>query len=94
MKVRPLGDKVFLEPLEEDSKTKGGIYLPESAKEKPKQAKVLAVGEGRMVEGKLRPLAVKVGDKVLIKEWGGDDIKIDGKEYKIVSEDDILGIIE
>ena len=94
MKVRPLGDKVFLEPLEEDSKTKGGIYLPESAKEKPKQAKVLAGGEGRMVEGKLRPLAVKVGDKVLIKEWGGDDIKIDGKEYKIVSEDDILGIIE
>lgn len=94
MKVRPLGDKVFLEPLEEDSKTKGGIYLPDSAKEKPKQAKVLAVGEGKLVEGKLRPLTVKVNDKVLIKEWGGDDIKIDGKEYKIVSEDDILGIIE
>ncbi|HPM28121.1 MAG TPA: co-chaperone GroES [bacterium] len=94
MKVRPLGDKVFLEPLEEDSKTKGGIYLPDSAKEKPKQAKVLAVGEGKIVEGKLQPLTVKVNDKVLIKEWGGDDIKIDGKEYKIVSEDDILGIIE
>ncbi len=94
MKVRPLGDKVFIEPIQEDEKTKSGIYLPDSAKEKPKQAKVLAVGDGKMVDGKLQPLNVKPGDIVLTKEWGGDEIKVDDKDYKIVSEDDILGIIE
>ena len=94
MKVKPLGDKVFIEPIKEEAKTQSGIYLPDSAKEKPKQAKVLAVGEGKMVDGKLHPLTVKLGDTVLVKEWGGDEIKIDGKEYKIVNEEDILGIVE
>lgn len=94
MKIRPLGDKVFIEPLQEDLKTKTGIYLPDSAKEKPKQAKVLAVGEGKMVDGKLKPLSVKPGDVILTKEWGGDEVKFEGKEYKIVSEEDILGVIE
>ena len=94
MKIKPLGDKVFLQPLKEEEKTKSGLYLPDSAKEKPKQAKVLAVGEGKYIEGKLMPPAVKVGDTVLIKEWGGDEIKVDGETYKIVEESDILGIIE
>ena len=94
MKVRPLGDKVFIEPIKEEAVTKGGIYLPDSAKEKPKQAKVLAVGEGKLVDGKLHPLSVKPGDTVLVKEWGGDEVKFDGKEYKIVAEEDILGILE
>lgn len=94
MKIKPLGDKVFIEPIKEEAKTKSGIYLPDSAKEKPKQAKVLAVGEGRMIEGKLHPLSVKAGDTVLVKEWGGDEVKFEGREYKIVSEEDILGIIE
>lgn len=94
MKIKPLADKVFIEPLQEDAKTKSGIYLPDSAKEKPKQAKVLAVGEGKLVDGKRQAPMVKVGDTVLVKEWGGDEIKFDGKEYKIVSEEDILGIIE
>lgn len=94
MKVKPLGDKVFLQPLKEEEKTKSGLYLPESAKEKPKQAKVLAVGVGKYIDGKLTPLAVKEGDTVLIKEWGGDEVKIDGQTYKIVEEADILGIVE
>jgi len=94
MQVKPLGDKVFVEPLKEEEKTKSGIYLPDSAKEKPKQAKVLAVGEGKYIEGKLVPLSVKAGDVVLTKEWGGDEIKVDGKTYKILEESDILGIVE
>lgn len=93
-KVKPLADKVFVQPLKEEEKTKSGIYLPDSAKEKPKSAKVLAVGEGKYVDGKLVPLTVKAGDQVLIKEWGGDEIKIEGEDYKIISEDDILAIIE
>jgi len=94
LKVRPLGDKLFVQPIEESAKTKSGLYLPESAKEKPKQAKVLAVGEGKYIDGKLQPLTVKVGDVVLTKDWGGDEVKIDGETYKIVAEEDILGIVE
>lgn len=94
LKVRPLGDKLFVQPIEESAKTKSGLYLPESAKEKPKQAKVLAVGEGKYIDGKLQPLTVKVGDIVLTKDWGGDEVKIDGETYKIVEEGDVLGIVE
>ena len=93
MKIKPLGDKIFVEPISEEARTKSGIYLPDSAKEKPKQAKVLAVGNGKYIEGKLTPLSIKPGDTVLIKEWGGDEIKIEGKDYKIIAEDDVLGII-
>ncbi len=93
-KVRPIGDKIFIQPLKAEEKTKSGIILPDSAKEKPKQAKVLAVGEGKFVDGTIKPLTVKVGDTVLIKEWGGDEIKLDGETYKIIDEEDILGIIE
>ena len=94
IKIKPIGDKIFVQPIEESEKTKSGLYLPESAKEKPKQAKVLAVGTGKYIDGKLQPLAVKVGDIVLIKEWGGDEVKVDGEEYKILSEEDVLGIVE
>lgn len=94
MKIKPIGDKIFIQPLKAEEKTKSGIILPDSAKEKPKQAKVLAVGEGKFVDGKIKPLSVKVGDTVLIKEWGGDEVKIDNETYKIVDEDDILGIVE
>lgn len=94
MKIKPLGDKIFVQPIEESAKTKSGLFLPESAKEKPKQAKVLAVGEGKYIDGKLQPLTVKVGDIVLTKEWGGDEVKIDGETYKIIEEGDVLGIVE
>jgi len=94
LKVRPLGDKLFVQPIEESTKTKSGLYLPESAKEKPKQAKVLAVGTGKYIDGKLQPLTVKVGDIILTKEWGGDEVKIDGETYKIIEEGDVLGIVE
>ncbi len=94
MKIKPLGDKIFVQPIEESTKTKSGLYLPESAKEKPKQAKVLAVGTGKYVDGKLQPLTVKVGDVVLTKEWGGDEVKIDGETFKIIEESDVLGIVE
>ena len=94
LKIRPLGDKLFVQPIEESAKTKSGLYLPESAKEKPKQAKVLAVGEGKYIDGKLQPLTIKVGDVVLTKDWGGDEVKIDGETYKIVEEGDVLGIVE
>ena len=92
--IKPLGDKIFIKPIEEETKTKSGLYLPDSAKEKPKQAKVLAVGDGKYIDGKLVSLSVKVGDIVLTKEWGGDEIKMDGETYKIVSEEDILAIVE
>lgn len=94
IKIKPIGDRIFVQPIEESAKTKSGLFLPESAKEKPKQAKVLAVGDGKYVDGKLQPLAVKVGDIVLIKEWGGDEVKIDGETYKIIEEGDVLGIVE
>ena len=94
LKIKPIGDRIFVQPIKESEKTKSGLYLPESAKEKPKQAKVLAVGDGKYVDGKLQPLTIKVGDIVLTKEWGGDEVKIDGEEYKILSEEDVLGIVE
>lgn len=94
-KIRPLGDKIVLEQLEEDEITKSGIVLPESAKEKPQKAKVIAVGPGRVTdEGKKIPIGVKVGDVVLYTKYGPTEIKLDGKEYLVVSESDILGIVE
>lgn len=94
MKIKPLGDKILVKPLESEEKTKGGILLPDTAKEKPQEGEVLAVGQGKWMEGKLVPLAVKAGDKVLFTKYGGDEIKIDGEELKIIKEEDILGIIE
>ena len=95
MKIRPLGDRVLVEPQKEDEVKKGGIIIPDSAKEKPQQGTIIAVGQGKRDDnGKLIPLTVKAGDKVLMPKYGGTEVKIDDKEYQIVREEDILGIIE
>jgi chaperonin GroES len=90
-----LHDRIIVERLEEETKTAAGIIIPDSAKEKPQQGKVIAVGKGKMTEdGKVLPLDVKVGDKVLFGKYSGTDIKIDGKEYLMMREDDVLGVVE
>ena len=96
MKIKPLADHVLIKPIEEEEKTKTGILLPETAeKEKPEQGEVIAVGPGkRTSEGKLIPLEVKKGDKVLFTKYGPTEIKIEGKKYLIAREEDILAIIE
>ena len=95
MKIRPLADKVLVQRLEADTKTAGGIVLPESAKEKPQRGKIVSVGEGKMLEdGTRRKVQVKKGDVVLFTSYAGTDIKIDGKEYLIMDETDIMAVIE
>ena len=95
MNIRPLHDRIIVERLEEETKTAGGIIIPDSAKEKPQQGKIIAVGKGKSTEdGKLLPLDVKVGDKVLFGKYSGTEIKIEGKEYLMMREDDILGVVE
>ncbi len=95
MKIRPLQDRIIVKRLEEDQKTKGGIIIPDTAKEKPIEGKVIAVGKGKKTDdGKLIALDVKVGDKVLFSKYGGTEVKIDGEEYLIMREDDIVGVIE
>ena len=95
MKIRPLQDRVIVKRLEEEEKTKGGIIIPDTAKEKPMEGKVIAVGKGKTTEdGKLIKLDVKAGDLILFSKYAGTEVKIDGKEYLIMREDDILGIIE
>lgn len=94
MKVKPLGDRVVIQPSEGQEKTKGGIVLPDTAKEKPQEGKVVAVGTGKKAEdGKIIPLSVKTGDKVLYGKYSGTEITVDGEEYLIVKEEDILAII-
>ncbi|NBO20344.1 MAG: co-chaperone GroES [Proteobacteria bacterium] len=95
MNIKPLGDRLVVERLEQEEKTSGGIIIPDTAKEKPKQAKVLAVGPGAKDEnGKRIPVDVSVGDIVLFTQWAGNEIKIEGKEYLILKESDVIGIIE
>jgi chaperonin GroES len=95
MKIRPLQDRVIVKRLEEEEKTKGGIIIPDSAKEKPQEGKVIAVGKGKLTEdGKLIPLDVKVGDRILFGKYSGTEVKIEGEEHLIMREEDILGIIE
>jgi len=95
MKLRPLHDRVIVERLEEEEKTAGGIIIPDTAKEKPQQGRVIAVGKGKVLEnGQVIPLAVKEGDRVLFGKYAGADIKIEGDEHLIMREDDILAIIE
>ena len=95
MSLRPLSDRILLERVEEDAKTKGGIIIPDTAKEKPAEGKIVAMGNGRMGEdGKLIPMDVKVGDCVLFSKYGGTDVKIDGNDYLILRQDDVLGVIE
>ena len=94
-KIKPLGDRVLIKPLKAEGKTKGGIILPDTAKEKPQEGKVIAVGKGKTLEsGKVEPLEVKVGNKVLYGKYSGTEIKIDGEEHLIVKEEDILAIVE
>ncbi len=95
MSLRPLSDRILVERVAEDEKTKGGIIIPDTAKEKPAEGKIVASGNGRMGEdGKLLPMDVKVGDRILFSKYGGTDVKIDGADYLILRQDDVLGIIE
>jgi chaperonin GroES len=95
MKVRPLHDRLLVERLEEKEVKKGGIIIPDTAKEKPQEAKVIAVGTGQVTdEGKKIPLDVKAGDKILFGKYSGSEVKIDDKEYLIMREDDVLAILE
>jgi chaperonin GroES len=95
MKLRPLHDRIVVKRLEEEEKSSGGIIIPDTAKEKPQQAKVVAVGKGKILEdGKVVPLVVKEGDRVLFSRYAGTDIKIEGEEHLIMREDDILAILE
>jgi chaperonin GroES len=95
MKIRPLHDRVIVKRIEEEEKTKGGIIIPDTAKEKPSEGKVVAVGNGKLLEnGKLQPLDVKKGNKVLFGKYAGTEIEIDGEEHLIMREDDIIAIVE
>jgi len=95
MKVRPLQDRVVVQRIEEEEKTKGGIIIPDTAKEKPQEGKVVAVGNGKVMEnGSRQSMDVKVGNRILFSKYAGTEIKIDGQEYLIMREDDILGILE
>ena len=95
MKMRPLQDRVIVKRIEEEEKTKGGIIIPDSAKEKPQEGKVIAVGKGKVTEeGKVIPLDVKVGDRILFGKYSGSEVKIEGEELLIMREEDILGVIE
>jgi chaperonin GroES len=95
MKIRPLGDRVLVRRIKEEEKTKGGIIIPDTAKEKPQEGKVIAVGKGKRDDGgKLIAPEVKAGDKILFGKYSGSEIKLDGEEHLIMREDDILGILD
>jgi chaperonin GroES len=95
IKLKPLGDRVLVEPVEEKEVKKGGIIIPDTAKEKPTEGIVRALGTGKTDDqGKKLPFEVKVGDRVLVSKYGGTEIKLDGKEFKILNSDDILGVID
>ena len=95
MNVRPLHDRVVIKRLEDELTSPGGIVIPETAAEKPIQGKVVAVGKGKILEnGEVRPLDVKLGDKVLFGKYGGTEVKIEGQEYVVMREDDIMGVLE
>jgi chaperonin GroES len=95
MKIRPLHDRILVKRLEEERTSKGGIIIPDTATEKPIQGKVVAVGNGKIQEdGKVRPLDVKVGDKILFGKYGGTEVKVDGEELLVMREEDVLAVIE
>jgi chaperonin GroES len=95
MKMRPLHDRIVVKRIDEDEKTKGGIIIPDTAKEKPQQGRVVAVGNGKLLEdGTIRPLDVHKGDKVLFTKYAGTEIQIEGEEHLIIREDDVLGVLE
>jgi chaperonin GroES len=95
MKIRPLQDRILVKRIDEEEKTKGGIIIPDSAKEKPQEGKVIAVGNGKIGDdGKVQPLDVKKGDKLLFSKYAGTEVNLDGEEHLIIREDDVLGILE
>lgn len=95
MKIKPLQDRILVKRIEEEEKTKGGIIIPDAAKEKPQEGRVIAVGDGKLLEnGNKAPLTVKVGDKILFGKYAGTEIKIEGEEHLILREDDVLAIVE
>ncbi len=95
MKIRPLHDRILVKRLEEEEERRGGIIIPDTAKEKPQRGKVIAVGNGKILEsGQRVPVDIKVGDQVLFGKWGGNDIKLGDEEYLILEEKDVLGVIE
>ena len=95
MKIRPLQDRILVTRIEEEEKTKGGIIIPDTAKEKPSEGKVVAVGKGKVLDdGKLHPLEIKKGDRVLFSKYSGSEVNIEGEEHLIIREDDVLGICE
>ncbi len=95
MKIRPLQDRILVKRIEEEAKTAGGIIIPDTAKEKPQEGKVIAVGAGKLNDdGKLQPLDVKKGDRVLFSKYSGSEVQIEGEEHLIIREDDVLGILE
>ena len=95
MKVRPLQDRILVRRVAEEEKTKGGIIIPDTAKEKPAEGEVIAVGNGKVDEkGKVRPVAVKKGDRILFGKYSGNEIKIDGVEHLLLREDEVLGVLE
>jgi chaperonin GroES len=93
LNIKPLFDNVLVKPLEAEAKTASGIILPDSAKEKPQIGLVMAVGDGKIVKGEKHPVVVKVGEKVMYKKWGGSEVKVDREEWTIVSQDDILAVL-
>ena len=95
MSLRPLQDRILVERVEESKKTKGGIIIPDTAKEKPAEGKVIAVGNGRIGEdGKVIPMDLKVGDRILFSKYGGTEVKIEGVDYLIMRQDDVLGVVD
>jgi chaperonin GroES len=95
MKIRPLQDRIIVQRVEEEAKTKGGIIIPDSAKEKPAEGKIIAVGNGKTADdGKRIPLEVKEGDRILFGKYSGTEVKVEGEEYLIMREDDVLGVIQ
>ena len=95
MKIRPLQDRILIKRVDEEQKTAGGIIIPDSAKEKPQEGRVVAVGNGKVGDdGKVRPLDVKKGDRVLFSKYAGSEVKLDGEEHMIIREEDVLGVIE
>ncbi len=95
MAFRPLGDRVLVKRIEEEEKTKGGIIIPDTAKEKPQEGKVVSVGPGALDDsGKIQPLDLKAGDKILFGKWSGSEIKLDGEDLLIMKESDVLGVLD
>ena len=94
MKIRPLYDRIVVKRVEEKEQMQGGLYIPDSAKEKPQEGEVVAVGKGKRLEdGRLQPLGVKVGDKVIYGKWSGTEVKLDGKDHVILKEEDLFGVL-